>query len=244
MFTIGPFAVAAIMGGAQMGIGLLQRRAAKRRRERAMRDMEYDIPSATTEIVQSAREGASQTEIPGAPQIRARTESEMAAALAKGESVADTASDVYGLYSKLYGSKMGVERDLAIKGAEFQYANELELRKSLGLMAEAQNQQFHYNRYVPFLSNMQFASEQAAGGSANIAGGLQTAYSGWMNKWMMDEYGKIFGYGNNNQANTDGVNTNYIPTTPMQSIETPTFGMPGARIYGQGLEEKKLLGGY
>ena len=200
---MGPVLVSALLGGAQAGIGLLQRGAANRRRKKAMEEMEYDIPSGITEQVQMARARASQNEMPGTDAFRSRVESDMSGTLQKGEAVSDTASDVLGLYAKMYGSKSSIESDILQKGAQYKSANELELMKSLGLMAEAENQQFHYNRYVPFLSDMQYSSEQSAGGAANIAGGLQTAYGGWMNNWMMDQYKEIYGVGNTDNKTKD-----------------------------------------
>ena len=177
-----------IIGGIQAGIGAIQRRASKRRREKAMEALDYDIPSGITEQVQLAKERASRTGLPGEDVTRSRVDSDIAEAVSKGETVAQTSSDVLGLYQNMYGNKMDMNRQILEKGAQYKSENELQLMKSMGLMAEAENQQFYYNKMVPFLSDMQYAGEQAQGGSANIAGGFQTAYQGWMNNFMTQQF--------------------------------------------------------
>lgn len=181
-------AVPYIIGGLQTAGGLLQRGAAKRRRESALGDLKYDISSGTKEQMQIARERASRTGLPGEDITRARAEAGIAQTVAKGESVAETSSDVLALYQNMQGSKMDMNRQILERGAQYKSEKELQLMKTMGLMAEEENQQFYYNRMVPFLSEMGYASEQAAGGGANIAGGLQTAYQGWMNNFMTQQF--------------------------------------------------------
>ncbi len=222
MFPLGPLALPLIMAGIQTGTGLLQRGAANRRRKAALRKMKYDIPSGVTEQVQMARERASQTGLPGEDIIRCRIESDIAGTIEKGESVAETSQDVLGLYQKMQGSKMDMNRQILEKGAQFKSENELQLMKTMGLMADAENQQFHYNRFVPFLSEMGYAGEQAAGGAANIAGGLQTAYSAWNNQFMMDQFKDIYGQGGDTPFQT-GITGNNLNANPWM---TQTPGSP------------------
>ena len=210
MFPIGPLVAPLIMGGAQLITGIAQRGAANRRRKKAMSEMKYDIPSATKEQLQLARERASQTGLPGEDITRGRMESGIAEGVSKGESVAETSSDVLGMYQKMYGNKMDMNRQILEKGAEYKSNNELQLMQSMGLMAEAENQQFYYNKFAPFLSEMGYAGEQAAGGSANIAGGLQTGYAAFMNKFMADEYNKGKNTGDGGISDTNRLKLNNI----------------------------------
>lgn len=191
-----------VLAGAQMGLGAIQRSSARNRREKALSELDYDIPSGTTEQVQLARERASRTGLPGEDITRARIDSDTAEALTKAESVARTPEHMLSLYEDLYGRKMDVSREILEQGARYKSENELQLAKSLGMLAEAENQQFYYNRMVPFLSEMGYAGEQAAGGSANIASGLNTAFSTWMNDWSMDQYKDMYSsvYGNGTVA--------------------------------------------
>jgi len=185
---MGPLVVPLVMAGIQAATGIAQRASAKRRREAAMGKMDYDISSGTKEQVQIARERASRSGLPGEDVTRARLESEAAQTISKGESVSTTSGDVLGLYQKMYGNKMDINRQILEKGSQYKSENELQLMKTMGLMGEEENQQFYYNRMVPFLSDMRYAGEEAAGGSANIAGGLQTAYQGWMNNFMTQQF--------------------------------------------------------
>ena len=193
MFPIGPLAVPLIMAGVQTATGAIQRGLAVGRRRRALRDLNYEIPSATREIVQNARERASQTGLPGEDVYRSQQQSEIARTVAKGERVSDSISDVLGLYSKLYQTQTDTNRGLLVQGAQQKDIRERELNQSLGLLAQAQGEQFYYNRMLPVMNELGYATEQAQGGAANIAGGLQTAYSAYLNKFMMDEYSKIYG---------------------------------------------------
>lgn len=229
------------IGAAQAGIGGLQRLAANRRRKNALAGFDYEIPSATKEILQSSRERASQSGLPGEETYRAQQQSELARTAAKGERVSDSISDVLGLYSKLYGTQTDANRQLLTQGAEMKDMRERELNQSLGLMAQAQGEQFYYNRVMPLMNELGYATEQAQGGAANIAGGLQTAYGAYLNKFMMDEYANIYGdqqkqanayqtrdinntrlrsYGNmwQNQIQTPGMDVNKM-RTPLLPIE-------------------------
>lgn len=188
-----PFTASLAIGGLQTGVGLIQRGLAAGRRRRALSNLNYEIPSATREIVQSARERASQNGLPGEETYRAQQQADMARTSAKGERVSDSISDVLGLYSKLYQTQADTNRGLLIQGAQQKDIREQELNRSLGLLAQAQGEQFYYNRMLPVMNELGYATEQAQGGAANIAGGLQTAYSAYLNKFMMDEYSKIYG---------------------------------------------------
>lgn len=181
------------LAGAQTAVGIAQRNEAKRRRKRALESFSYDIPSATEEQVRLAREQASRTGLPGEDVTRARMESGMAGAIEKGERGASTAEDVLGLYSNMYGQQTDFNQKLLEAGAKYKSEQEANLAKSLGLMAQAEEQQFYYNKYIPYLSEMGYASDQAQGGAANIASGLQSAYSNWENEWMMDAWKDIYG---------------------------------------------------
>jgi len=223
-----------ILSGVQTGLGLLQRGAANNRRRRALENMQYNIPSATKEQVQLAREGASQTGLPGEDITRSRIKSGISSALSRGEAASETSSDVLGLYAQLFGQEMDIEKQILEKGAEYKSNQELQLMKSLGLMSEAENQQFYYNRFVPFMSEMGYASEQAQGGAANIAGGLQTAYGAWLNDWMMDQY-----QGLNQNTTSTGEPTSLGPFLTQKRLEknqemwtnqalgNPTIQVPG-----------------
>lgn len=188
-----PITLSIIIGAVQTGVGLVQRGLASARRRRALSNLNYEIPTATKEIVQNARERASQTGLPGEETYRAQQQAEIARTAAKGERVSDSISDVLGLYSKLYGTQTDANRGLLIQGAQQKDIRERELNQSLGLLAQAQGEQFYYNRVLPVMNELGYATEQAQGGAANIAGGLQTAYGAYLNKFMMDEYSKIYG---------------------------------------------------
>lgn len=197
-----PITAGLIFGGTQFVTGLLQRRAARRRRKEALEGFEYEIPSAVEEQVQLARERASRRGLPGEDITRSRLESDIARTVEQGESVADSTQDVLGLYGKAYGQRGDYLTRLLEMGAKEQASREMELDRSLRLLADAENQQFHYNRYVPFMSEMGFAGQQSAGGAQNIMSGAQTAYSAWANDWMMEQYKGL--YANNKE---DGMNS-------------------------------------
>lgn len=187
-----PITASVAIGAAQAGFGAVQRLLAAGRRRRALSNLNYEIPSATKEIVQNARERASQMGLPGEDVYRAQQQAEIARTAAKGERVSDSISDVLGLYSKLYGTQTDANRGLLIQGAQQKDIRERELNQSLGLLAQAQGEQFYYNRILPVMNELGYATEQAQGGAANIQGGLQTAYGAYLNKFMMDEYAKIY----------------------------------------------------
>lgn len=176
------------LGLAQAGMGAIQRGSSNKRRRKALAEFDYNISSATKEQMRMARGRASRNGLPGEDITRSRFESDVARSVEKGEGVAETSSDVLGLYQKMQGNKMDLNRQVLEKGAQYKSENELQLMKTMGLMAEAENQQFYYNKMVPFMSEMGYAGDEAAGGSANIASGLQTAYQGWMNNFTTQQF--------------------------------------------------------
>jgi hypothetical protein len=200
-----------VLSGAQTLFGFAQRGASRRRRKRALEKFNYDIPSATEEQVRLAREYASRNGIPGEDVTRARFESDLAGAVSKGERAASTAEEVLGLYGKMFGKKTDFNQQLLEAGSRYKSEQEANLSKSLGLLANAEEQQFYYNKYLPFMSEMGYAADQAQGGSANIASGLQSAYSNWENQWMMDAWERIY---KNNGTNDAGASPQMtIPST-------------------------------
>ena len=200
---IDPFTASLVIGAVQTGVGSVQRIAAERRRKNALAGFNYEIPSATKEILQNSRERASQSGLPGEETYRAQQQAEMARVASKGERVSDSISDVLGLYSKLYQTQTDTNRQLLTQGAEMKDMRERELNQSLGLMAQAQGEQFYYNRVMPLMNELGYATEQAQGGAANIQGGLQTAYGAYLNKFMMDEMSGM--YGNQNPQGRDSI---------------------------------------
>lgn len=193
-----PLTLSLIVGGAQAGIGALQRRAARKRREKALADFNYEIPSAVTEQVQQAKEKASRRGLPGEDITRGRLESDLARTVSKGEGVAETPGDILGLYAKSFGQKGDIATRILEGGAKYQAEREHELTRAMGAMADAQQQQFHYNKYMPFMSEMGFAGQQSMGGAQNIAAGFQTGVGGVMNKMQMDQMKELYGQMNNN----------------------------------------------
>jgi len=187
-----PLTISLLLSGAQTAFGVAQRGASNRRRKRALEKFNYNIPSATEEQVRLARENASRNGIPGEDVTRARFESDLAGAVSKGERAASTAEEVLGLYGKMFGKKTDFSQQLLEAGSKYKSEQEANLARSLGLMANAEEQQFYYNKYLPFMSEMGYASDQAQGGAANIASGLQSAYSNWENQWMMDAWKDIY----------------------------------------------------
>lgn len=202
------------LAAGQTAIGIAQRAAANRRRKRALAQFKYDIPSATQEQVRLAREYASRSGLPGEDITRARLESDLAGAVLKGEGAASTSEEVLGMYGKMFGQKTDINRQLLEAGAKYKSEQEANLARSLGLMANAEEQQFYYNKYVPFMSEMGYAGDQAQGGAANIASGLQTAYSAWENQWMMDAWKDIYGTNPSAAGMVEGGNPMTI--SPMQ----------------------------
>lgn len=216
--------VGLIASGAQAAVGLAQRNAARKRRKIALEKMKSKIPSATEEQVRLMRERASRTGLPGEDVTRSRTESQMAGMLERGETAAPTSEEVLGLYANMFGKQTDFNKQLLEAGATYKSQNELELAKSLGLMADAEQQQFYYNKYVPYLAEMGYAGEQAAGGAANVAAGLQGAYSTWENQWMMDQWKDIYGSQNPQTTIPPAGTTSTMNDSPM--LNATQFSAP------------------
>lgn len=196
MSAINPFSIGSIVGVGKMIGGALQRRAARKRREKALENFRYDIPSATNNLVQLAQEQASLRGIPGQDITTSLLQSEQARTLEGGESVAESPSDILGLYAQTYAKAGDTYRKMLEYGEGLRERRQGQLQNAMQQYADAQQQQFHYNRYVPFMAEMGYAGQQSAGGAQNIASGMQTAYGGLTSPWLMNQYKDIYSMGN------------------------------------------------
>ncbi len=191
-FLGAPSGIGTLLGVGQGIYGALQRRAARKRREQALANFRYDIPSAYDTQLQLAQEQASQRGIAGQDLVEAQMERDAAQMLSQGERVSESASDILGLYGQTYAKKQDAYTRMLQMGAQEEARRKAELGRAVNLYADAQQQQFHYNRYLPFLQQMGMAGQQSAAGAQNLAAGLQTAYQGWSDKYMMDAYRDIY----------------------------------------------------
>jgi len=199
-----PITLALIVQGA-MGVG--QMISGNINRRKALDEFSYEIPDATKEQVKIARGLATQRGLPGEDTARALAESKAARTVERGFTTSETASDALGLLSDVHTQTLDFEKEMQIKGAERYDMNQKNLISTLGLLAQAEQEKFYYNEYVPFLSKMGMAGQQMAGGSQNIGGAFQGGLQMGLNeadmkheKELYEMYLGTFGGGNSDPA--------------------------------------------
>lgn len=194
MFLIDPFTIGSLaFGAAKMIGGAVQRRKARKLRERTMQELDYDIPSGVKSQLEMAQREASLRGMPGQDIAESRLKSGQAETIGRGERVADSVSDLLGLYAQTNKQGQDAYLQMLQYGETERARRQSQLQNAMQKFADAEQQQFHYNRYVPFLANMGMAGQMSQEGGQMISSGLQTGFGALANNWMMNQYKDIYG---------------------------------------------------
>ena len=231
-----PLALMAIPALAQAGLGIYQ--AISGAKQAKTPRPEYEIPGAATAALAEAKKLASQRQLPGQQLMEEQMAASTARTIGDIQEVAPSGAAALGAIGQTHQTEQQAQRDLALKGAQYQAANQAALRQQLGQYAGFQEKEFDINQMQPYLAAMATASAMKGAGMQNIYGGISSGAGAIAQHGMNKELARIQGGGWSNDQIAD-VRAGYagaeyvaprmggIPTgaeagfTPMGNVQQP-----------------------
>lgn len=135
---------------------------------------EYEIPETAEAALANAKYIASQTKLPGEDLIQDRMKENMANAIFTTTQAAQDPSQILAGAQKITEAFNNQQVDMGIKGAEFYYQNQGQLRGELNRMAEREDTKWTLNEYNPYMENKERKQALTGGGLENLQGGLNS----------------------------------------------------------------------
>jgi hypothetical protein len=139
---------------------------------------DYEIPQSLKDMLENAKQVASQTQLPG----QSLAEEKLSAASAQGITAAkqsgDSPTSTLGTISNIIGSEQSKLRDLAASAATAWQTNQSTLRAAMQSMATEENKQWQYNEYLPYMAAMEKAAALQKSGQENLFAGVSDAVGG------------------------------------------------------------------
>jgi len=131
----------------------------------------YEIPSELSQIVGLSRSLVSQNGLPAQDLINRNLASTTAQNV---NSIQETTTGGAGLgaVAQAYGNQLGAQQNLAVQGANYQSQQVQGLQRALGMMANAKNTEFEYNKNMPYQRDLQSYYQNQQAGAQNLFGGM------------------------------------------------------------------------
>lgn len=174
--ALGPWG-AAIGGAIGAGIGVIDRvkgNSKLKESEDFYAKNKFQLPESLKASLQSAERQAQGFRLPGEDIRRTEIAEATAGGLGAAQNAATSASDVLSVLSGLYGSQQAQERGMAVEGAERFDRNQAMLRDELGRMAQAEDEKWQYDVFLPYQQMLGQAEAYSERGGAGIGAGLGT----------------------------------------------------------------------
>lgn len=181
-----PAAFQALVGGVQTIKGLTMKEGER---------PEYEVPDDAKAALSNAKYVASQTKLPGEDKIQERMQENMANAIFTTTQAAQDPSQIVAGTQKVTEAFNNQQVDLGIKGAEFFFQNQGQLRGELNKMADREDTKWTLNEYNPYMMNLEKKQSLIEGGLSNIQGGVNSAMGGFQ---VMDLMKSVSGEGGEN----------------------------------------------
>ena len=186
-----PWAMIALTAAQAIGGGWQRMKASNERKEAEAAFDKFTVPPAVNTMLDRVQELSSQREVPGADIYRSKAKSELAQGVESAER-AGTPTDVLGAIQDMYGSYLGFEENMAIKGEEMRRtAIEQELGV-LGKIGDMQTQQWIYNELYPYMQGMNTAADLGAAGGLNIGSAITSGMNIAGSEWEMNDMQRQF----------------------------------------------------
>jgi len=184
-------AISGAMGLVKSGIGIYQMLSNKEP-ERPT----YTMPSELNQILGISRFLTSQRGLPGQDLIERKLASNTAANV-KAIQETTTGGAGLGAVNDAFGNQQKATTNLEIAGANAYQNNLAGLQQSLGIVANAKDQEFEYNQNMPYQRALQNYYQTKQSGATNMFGGVQdmvgaagiASQEKQSNKWMDMLYG-------------------------------------------------------
>lgn len=191
-----PAIMAMAIAQGMMGAG--QKIGAANKRSRAERNFdEFEVPQGVMSMLDVAHGMSSQRELPGSGMFRERAMGGLSSGVEEVTRSSESGADVLGSLQDMFGSYMGFEKDLLVKGLEQQREAKINEMGVLGKIGEYQSEQWKYNELYPYMQRMTAAGEQDLAGNQSFQSALSTGINAYQTEWsmgemdrMLEEYGK------------------------------------------------------
>lgn len=215
--------VGAGLGALQTGLGIGQRRRARRIRRRAQREFErhpFETPAEALQALTTAQMQAAQTRLPGEDLLQAQLQAGTGGALEATREAAVTPQDISGaatgIYESLYVNPL---RDMRIAASQQAQQNTAQYLGQLNTVAQFRGEEWQQNVLQPYLRATGTAGQLEAAGQRNIFGGIGTIAGAGLN----------YGLG---QMITGGATQAAQPVAQQAGIGAATSLVPGAGAFG------------
>jgi hypothetical protein len=133
---------------------------------------DYEIPDSVRQALESAKQQALQTQIPGQELAEQKLAGSTASAIAQSKQATDSPASILGQVSTLAGQEQESLRDLAIAAGENYNTNQATLRSQLGNMATQEALKWQWDKQMPYTDAMTTASNLQEAGGENVMAGL------------------------------------------------------------------------
>lgn len=197
--------VGGVSGTAMTGVGLRDLKKAKEQREKAddfWANNKYEIPEAATSALNVAERQAGSYRTPYEDIQRERLGASTAQGVGAASNVATSSGDMMAFLADLYGGQQRGEQNIAMAGAERYDAQQNALQQELGRYAGYEEEDFRFNKLMPYLQMLDRAEALGTRGAKYIGQGVSTM-SG-VGSSAMSEYGSKMDYNQFLQDRTGG----------------------------------------
>jgi len=219
-----PFTIAALASMGVSGIKSLLGAAQGFAASKKMKDLwrqreEYQRPEEINQMVDLYRQRAAISQLPGQDLMEAKLGRTTAKGIRQAERFAPSSTAALGAVQGLHEAEVGAIRDLGIEFARYKAAREAEYAAGLGTAAQYADEEFYYNKQLPWEMKMNEMASMRQTGFQNMWSGLEgmaaTAMDFAGTKYAIDAY------------------TNMpIPNMPMSNMSISNRPIPN--VYGIG----------
>jgi hypothetical protein len=220
---LAPILISAIPSLVQAGVGLSQQRQSKKILDNLVRPT-YNIPTAATEALGTARTLASSNQLPNQVQAEQAINQGTANALYNINQNATSGTEALAALTGVTANEMGAMNNLSGQAANFANSQNANLIAALGNYAQFQDRAFEYNQNQPFLFK---ANQAAALGGA----GMQNMFNGFNNLAGVGANAMMLGGAKSTMGNTDlqnqvaGMDANKFQNNPFGQVKSSTPNM-------------------
>jgi len=187
--------VGGVAGTAMTGVGLRDLKRAKKEREKAADFWEqnkYEVPEAAQASLGIGERQAGSYRLPAEDLQRARLAETTSAGVGQARTAAQSSGDVMSFLGDIYGQQQRGEQNIAMSGAERYDRQQSALQQELGRYAGYQEEEFRFNKLLPYMQMLDRAEALGTRGAKYIGQGVSTM-SG-VGSSAMSEYGSKMDY--------------------------------------------------
>jgi hypothetical protein len=242
-----------VVGLGKSIFGGIQKNRAKRERDRLLADQpQFDTPQSIQDLSALYGQYLSDVQrregIPGQQQIEANIRESAATGIQKVRETARSSTEALGATTDIIGRELEGIQQLEIEAARQKARQELNAMQmygqALGGQAQYEQQEFMYNEYMPWQTQVAQAQAEYAGGQQTMVSGLSDVVSG------ATQFGVNQAYGSQRPPEPwvpdplSQINPQMDTSNPFSNI--PSVGQqmnPGANFYANSADFNARLGG-